>query len=95
MKNKINRPPKFGEFFLRFFLPEEEYYEKLGDFEEGYYQKLREKGRYFALFWYWLQIIIAIPTFIKNLINWRCVMLKNYFTIAWMRIRTQAPPTID
>ena len=77
-----DRPPKLGEWLLKRFLLADECHEKLGDFEEGYHIKAGEKGKRRALVWYWLQLIMTIPVFVKNLFYWRLNMLRNYFKIA-------------
>ncbi len=73
-----DRPPKLGQWLLKRFLLADECHEKLGDFEEGYHIKTREKGKPKALRWYWLQLILTIPVFVKNLFYWRLTMFKNY-----------------
>ena len=82
-----DRPPKLGEWLLKRSLLADECHEKLGDFEEGYHIKTREKGKHAALTWYWLQLIITIPVFVKNLVYWRFIMLKNYLKIAFRNIK--------
>ncbi|UCE20973.1 MAG: ABC transporter permease [Candidatus Aminicenantes bacterium] len=78
-----DRPPRLGEWFLRRFLLADECHEKLGDFEEGYHLKVIEKGKHKAFVWYWLQLIMTIPVFVKNLVYWRFTMFKNHLKIAF------------
>jgi len=82
-----DRPPKLGEWLLKRFLLADEYHEKLGDFEEGYHIKAGEKGKHKALRWYWLQLILTIPVFVKNLFYWRLIIFKNYLKIAFRYIK--------
>lgn len=62
-----DRPPRLGEWLLKRFLLEDECHEKLGDFEEGYHIKAREKGKHKASLRHCLQLIITIPVFVKYL----------------------------
>ncbi len=82
-----DRPPRLGEWLLKRFLLADECHEKLGDFEEGYHIKAREKGKHKAFAWYWLQLIITIPVFVKNLFYWRLIMLNNYLKIALRNVK--------
>jgi ABC-type antimicrobial peptide transport system permease subunit len=84
IKDKL---PRLGEWLLKRLLLADERHEKLGDFEEGYHIKAREKGKHKALMWYWLQLIIAIPVFVKNLVYWRLIMFKNYLKITLRTIK--------
>ena len=64
--NKKLKPPKILEWILERFLPRDEAYEKLGDFEEAYCEILEDRGRINAAAWYLIQIIKAIPSFVSN-----------------------------
>jgi len=77
-----NRPPKTAEWLLGLFLLREERYEKLGDFEEAYRYEAENSGMYKALFWYWVQVLKALPSFIENLTYWSIAMFKNYLVTA-------------
>jgi putative ABC transport system permease protein len=89
MKQIRKRPPSLGEWMLKRILLKEEYLEKLGDFEEGYVNKIEESGFFKANAWYWFQILIAVPAFIKNTSYWRLSMLLNYIKIALRNLRKQ------
>ncbi len=80
------KPPGLAKFLLERCLWEEEVHEKLGDFEEGFYYKAQEKGLSTARFWYNLQVLKYIPTFIKCFIYWSFAMLKSYIKIAMRNI---------
>ncbi len=82
-----DRPPKLAEWLLKRFLLVDECHEKLGDFEEGYHIKAIEKGKHKAFVWYWLQLIMTIPVFVKNLVYWRSAMLKNHLKLAFRIIK--------
>ncbi len=82
-KKKINRPPRLANCLLRLILLREEYLEKSGDMEEVYLVLVKESSKFNAIFWYWMQTIKAIPTFLFNSIYWGITMYKNYFKIAY------------
>jgi putative ABC transport system permease protein len=54
----------------------------IGDFEEIYNEMARNKGSFSAKIWYWSQIILTFPSFMKNSIYWGATMFTNYFKIA-------------
>ena len=87
MQINKNRPPGLGEWLLKRFLLADEFQEKLGDFEEGYHLKAIEKGKRKASAWYWLQLIIIIPVFVKNTVYWGLTMIKNYLKLAFRTIK--------
>ncbi|MCJ7679367.1 MAG: ABC transporter permease, partial [Candidatus Aminicenantes bacterium] len=80
-------PPAAAEGLLRLFLLDDERFEKLGDFAEGFQMKAMEWGAKKAAFWYWLQVFRVIPPFIRNILYWSFAMFKNYFKIAVRSIR--------
>jgi ABC-type antimicrobial peptide transport system permease subunit len=66
------------------------YYEQealLGDFNEMYLDLVNRKGKLPALIWYWCQIAILIPSFIKNSVYWSVQMIMNYLKITFRNIR--------
>ena len=54
-------------------------YSALGDFEERFHDTAVKKGLLSALLFYWSQVILLIPTFIKKSLYWSIEMFKNYF----------------
>lgn len=82
MRSKINKPPKAAELILKILLVEEDFFERLGDYEEGYMIKREEKGKGRADLWYWFQVLLGIPVFLNKTIYWGAVMFKHYFKIA-------------
>ncbi|MBU1100257.1 MAG: ABC transporter permease [Bacteroidetes bacterium] len=87
MKN--DKPPKAAELLLKILLVEEDFFERLGDYEEGYIIKRKEKGKGRADLWYWLQVLLGIPVFIKKTFYWGTVMFGHYFKIALRNFRKQ------
>jgi putative ABC transport system permease protein len=87
MKKYLNSQPFFGKKILRTIIPHCEQEALLGDFDEIYLELLHRKGRLSALFWYWCQIAILIPSFIKNSMYWSVQMIMNYLKITFRNIR--------
>lgn len=82
MISKEEKPPKLAEWLLRRLVHTEEHFEKLGDFEEGYHSQSWAINQSKARFWYWGQVLMALPTFIRNFLYWSLAMFKNYIKIA-------------
>ncbi len=80
-------PPKFAAWILERMLDPRVQYSGIGDFEERFNAIARQKGLFQARMFYWIQIVILIPSFIKNLINWSGEMIINYLKIAFRNIR--------
>ena len=53
-------------------------YSLFGDMEEEYCKIIRENGYREARFWYWYQVLICIPPFLRNSLYWSLQMFKNY-----------------
>ncbi len=70
----------------RLAIPGEEY-SALGDLEEEYTEIAQDIGAGKAKFWFWLQILKAIPSFTQHKIYWSLQMFKNYMKIALRNIR--------
>lgn len=62
-------------------------YAGLGDFEERYHAKARDYGLFRARLFYWTQVIILFPSFIRNLCYWSLEMIKNYFKVGTRILR--------
>jgi len=60
-------------------------YYALGDFEERFHAWAREYGLFRAHILYGCQVFLLFPAFVKNLVYWSFVMIKNYVKVA-MRI---------
>jgi ABC-type antimicrobial peptide transport system permease subunit len=84
-KYHASQPP-VGKKILRFILPFHEQEALLGDFDEIYLDILNRKRKLTALFWYWRQVAILIPSFLKNSVYWSIQMIKNYVKIAFRNI---------
>ncbi len=83
MDKKSPRPPRLAVWLLKRFYPDKTgLYTQLGDIEEAFNKIAKEKSNSAAQAWYWIATARSIPHFIKNLIIWNTIMLKNYFKIA-------------
>jgi putative ABC transport system permease protein len=81
--------PRLGKALLWFLLDEEDYRQIVGDFEESYRYRNKEQGRARATLWFWFMFNKSLPGFIKDMLYWRGVMIKNYLKIALRIIKRQ------
>jgi len=58
-----------------------------GDIEEEYSEIKERKGTAAAAIWFWLQIVISVPSFVKSYFYWRRTMLANYLRTAWRNLK--------
>ena len=84
---KKKSPPALASWILFRLLDEEIRYSALGDFEERFTLKAEKKGRITALIFYWIQIIIVLPSFIRTQIDWSIEMIINYLKVAFRVLR--------
>ncbi|MCP4727319.1 MAG: FtsX-like permease family protein, partial [bacterium] len=90
MNIKSKRQIPFLERNLLYFLLNHRHPETLiGDYEENYSRIAKEKGFFRSRIWLIAQIILTIPSFIKNSFYWSGVMFRNYFKIALRNIQRQ------
>lgn len=80
-------PPGLGQKLLAFLRRYEEDHSVSGDCSEEFAERVRERGRSRALFWYWGQVGQTLMTYIKLSVRIGGAMLKNYFKISWRNIR--------
>ncbi|MFC2157617.1 ABC transporter permease [Acidobacteriota bacterium] len=87
----MNRPrpaaPRLADWLLRLILEAEEYTERSGDLEEVYVSVWKNKGKSRADLWFWFQVLKSLPSFLRNRIYWRTVMLRNYIKIALRHLK--------
>ena len=86
-KIRQQQPSRLAEAVLRIFLPDNEKHDLLGDYEEYYKEISASKGCFRANLWYWLQIVILIPTTIRNSTKWSLVMIRNYLNITLRNLK--------
>jgi len=76
------KPPAMAKAILWLILNHSHPETMIGDFEEIYNEITRKNGPFRANIWYWFQIILTFPSFVKNSIYWGATMFTNYFKMA-------------
>ena len=89
MKQPESRLPKFGDWLLRLLARYDFNPHMRGDFDEEFSQVYEAKGFVRAWFWYWTHLLRSLPFFIRDVLFWRFIMLRNYLKIAFRVIRKQ------
>jgi predicted permease len=87
MKSKPPRPPKLATWILSHTAATYEEASLIGDMEEEYIRIAKKSMPLKAKIWYWTQIFISIPPFVKTYFYWSFEMIKNYLKIAWRNIQ--------
>ena len=80
-------PPKLASWLLEKVIFTIEEISLLGDFEEEYRKRVGERSLFLAQLWFWKQILISVPSFLKNSFFWSLIMIQNYFKIALRTLR--------
>ncbi len=83
------RPPRFSEWLLKRMFPEKGVYTLVGDVAETFQHLYLEKGRRPARFWYRVQLVKAVPAFVKDFFYWRFTMLRSYAKLAYRHMIRQ------
>ncbi len=87
MKKRYTKPPRLAARLLRLFLNREKAILLEGDFEEIFRDKVSEKGKISAYFWYWGQVLLSLPSVLFFSIYWSLNMFGNYFKVAFRIIK--------
>jgi putative ABC transport system permease protein len=82
-----SRLPFVGRALLLFFLNYNHPATMMGDYEEIFTQLSEQKGRSFAWFWFWGQVFLAFPFFLRNALYWGKTMFGSYLKISVRHIR--------
>ncbi|MGD8540363.1 MAG: ABC transporter permease [Candidatus Aminicenantes bacterium] len=82
MNAKKRRPPEIAAWILRRLAYQEDELSLLGDAEEDYTDILAQNGVFCAISWYWIQVLISLPMFLKSCLYWSVVMFRNYLKTA-------------
>jgi len=61
----------------------------LGDLEEQFRDLAARRGAFRAWFWYWRQVLVVLPGFLRNTIPWSVTMFLNYLKIALRQMNRQ------
>ncbi|MFC2139155.1 ABC transporter permease [Bacteroidota bacterium] len=80
-------PPRLGKWLLKKLISRNVRYQAVGDFDELFFSIYEDKGYLIACCWYWMQILISVPSFLFDKIHWGGIMLKNYFIVAVRNIK--------
>ncbi len=72
---------------LRFFLPSEDADYLAGDFEELSSNISEDRGRLFAWFWLWGQVLFNIPGFAVLKLKWGLEIIGNNFRSSFRNIK--------
>ncbi len=86
MNKKSKITPDIGEKILKIFAKDRDGESFSGDIEEFYLMHLENKGKLYAIVWYWFQIFRSIWTNISVSIKWSITMFNNYLKIAFRNI---------
>ena len=81
MKRNHYNPPKLAEWLLSRIIDRNIRYTAMGDFAEQFYQIADFEGIWRARWWYYLQLVRSIPSFIFDSIYWSIVMFKNFLIV--------------
>lgn len=87
MKRISSNPPRLAEKILRQMKKTSDEFSFLGDMNEEYSNRYEKKGEMYARLWYWGQILINFPAFLKDSIYWSYQMLRNYLIITLRNIK--------
>ena len=87
MKESPLAPPPLAEKILRGLSPRGEDFARVGDMAEEYSARVHTKGARAARAWYWGQVLVGFPVFLKDSILWNCQMFKNYLVITWRNVK--------
>jgi putative ABC transport system permease protein len=80
-------PSKVGHWLLSHIIHGELQDSALGDFEEGFLDCLKRRGRAMARLWYWGQIIKSCPRFLSDRFWWAMVIFKSYLVVSWRSLK--------
>ncbi len=87
MKQKPLKPPKIAAWILRHTAVTNEEASLFGDLEEEYRIRAKKNHLTKTNLWYWAQVLVSIPSFVKTSLYWSLEMIKNYIKIAWRNIQ--------
>ncbi|HSG28258.1 MAG TPA: hypothetical protein VLA34_07240, partial [Candidatus Krumholzibacterium sp.] len=65
-----------------------------GDIEEVYCRTVEARGKAAASFWFWSQVLRALPHYAYDTVYWRSSMLANYLKVALRVMKRQRSFTL-
>jgi putative ABC transport system permease protein len=80
---KKSRSPGIARELLRLMPVYHEKHSIIHDFEETYLEILESDGSFKARCWYWGNAIKSVVGYLKLIVSWRFIMLKNHLKIAY------------
>lgn len=86
MKKK-GRPPVLASWLLRRLWLYEEKHSVCGDFEETFSRLVSQRGSFDAGWWYRLQVLKSLRSYLCLTLYMAVVMFKNYLLISWRNIK--------
>ncbi|MCP4724988.1 MAG: hypothetical protein GY863_08135, partial [bacterium] len=81
------RPPLIARWLLTGMIDNNVIYSASGDVEEGYNSVFIKWGRIAAFFWFWMQVLLCLPKYLRNSTYWSMIMFKNYLKITLRNIK--------
>lgn len=78
---------KLNRKLLERLLPNEVKKSGMQDFENTFFRISKEKGKFAANFWFWLQVFQMIPACLKEKTSWSLTMFINYLKIAFRNLK--------
>jgi len=87
MNRNSSAPPDLAEKILHGMNNHGEEFAVLGDMNEEYLSLCKKKGKRRARIWYWKQVLVHVPVFIKDSVCWSCQMFKNYLVVTWRNVK--------
>ena len=85
-KTNANHPKVTG-WLLRKIIQANDYDYVVGDLNESYQHTVAEKGRLWAWFWCWQEVLRSFPRFVKISVGCRYAVFMNYLKIVFRNIR--------
>jgi putative ABC transport system permease protein len=79
-------PPSLPSWILERMIDSHTRYSAMGDFEERFHGIADEKGRFKACLFFWSQLALLLPAFLKNFFHWSVEMFRNHFKIGFRNI---------
>jgi ABC-type antimicrobial peptide transport system permease subunit len=79
----VPRPPRLALKIFRLFAGRENHVFAAGDLEEKFIVIAGDRGLSKARRWFLIEVLKAVPGFLRNAIYWKTAMARNYVIIAW------------
>jgi putative ABC transport system permease protein len=87
MPHPSNKPPRLAAWLMQKTANRDERPAILGDLDEEFHEKNKEKGAVRAYLWYWALAAASLPSFFRYILYWSGTMFKNYLTVALRLIK--------